>query len=122
LFGSTCRTQGFVAGANILDMAQIGIDQGLRVSNTTLISEAYGRVHAQMVEQNGIKVDGIKPDGSFSQHGGLLYNGDYGSVLWARSMVVLLPWALTMVRLSSGDVLALEQGLILDFFLRLVKI
>jgi hypothetical protein len=62
-------------------MAQIGIDQGLRILNFTLVSEAYGRVHDQMSVQPGIKVDGIKADGSFGQHTGLLYNGDYGSVL-----------------------------------------
>jgi hypothetical protein len=73
--------QGFVSGANILDMSKIGIDQGVRSLNSTLVTEAYGRVHAQMVVVPGIMVDGIKPDGSFGQHTGLLYNGNYGTVL-----------------------------------------
>lgn len=62
-------------------MSKIGIDQALRVLNDTLVTEAYGRVHAQMVIEPGILVDGIKPDGSFGQHLGLLYNGNYGKDL-----------------------------------------
>jgi hypothetical protein len=61
-------------------MSKIGIDQAVRVNNGTLAMEAYGRIHAQMVVSPGIQADGIKPDGSFSQHSGLLYNGNYGSV------------------------------------------
>lgn len=44
------------------------------------MSEAYGRVNAEVVFQPAVMVDGIKPDGSFSQHSGLLYNGNYGNV------------------------------------------
>jgi hypothetical protein len=62
-------------------MAKIGIDQGIRVSNVTLVTEAYGRIHDQLVVELAIQVDGIKPDGSFGQHTGLLYNGNYGTVL-----------------------------------------
>lgn len=31
-----------------------------------------------MVIQNSIKADGIRADGSFGQHAGILYNGNYG--------------------------------------------
>lgn len=62
-------------------MSKIGIDYGVRVHNSTIVTEAYGRVHSQMVISPGIKVDGIKADGSFGQHTGLLYNGNYGTVL-----------------------------------------
>jgi hypothetical protein len=70
----------FLTGANILDVAKIGIDLALLSSNTSLISEAYGRINAEISIQPGVRVDGIKPDGSFGQHGGLLYNGNYGAV------------------------------------------
>ncbi|KAH8988956.1 polysaccharide lyase family 8 protein [Lactarius akahatsu] len=70
--------KSFLTGANILDVAKIGIDLALLTSNTTLIAEAYGRINAEIAIQPGVMVDGIKPDGSFGQHGGLLYNGNYG--------------------------------------------
>jgi hypothetical protein len=71
---------GFVSGANILDMSKIAVDQALRVKNATLLSEAYERIHAQMAISSAIAVkgDGIKPDGTFGQHQGLSYAGNYG--------------------------------------------
>lgn len=68
----------YLAGANILDMSKIAIDHAVRLLNITLLEEAYGWVHDQMRISPGISVDGIKPDGSFAQHHGLLYNGNYG--------------------------------------------
>jgi hypothetical protein len=73
-------------------MSKIGIDQAVRVNNATLATEAYGRIHAQMVLSPGIQVDGIKPDGSFGQHTGLLYNGNYGSV----HMLSVIEWSLML--------------------------
>ena len=73
--------KSFLTGANTLDVAEIGIDLALLTSNTTLITEAYGRINAEVVIEPGVMVDGIKPDGSFGQHKGLLYNGNYGKDL-----------------------------------------
>lgn len=70
--------KSFLTGANILDVANIGVGLALLTSNSTLIAEAYGRINAEVIIQPGVLVDGIKPDGSFSQHSGLLYNGNYG--------------------------------------------
>ncbi|KAI0002105.1 polysaccharide lyase family 8 protein [Russula vinacea] len=70
--------KSFLTGANILDVANIGIGLALLTSNSTLIAEAYGRINAEVIIQPGVMVDGIKPDGSFGQHSGLLYNGNYG--------------------------------------------
>ncbi|KAI0271375.1 polysaccharide lyase family 8 protein [Gloeopeniophorella convolvens] len=70
--------KSFLTGANILDVAKVGIDLALSTNNVSLITEAYGRINAEVVIEPGIMVDGIKPDGSFGQHGGLLYNGNYG--------------------------------------------
>jgi hypothetical protein len=70
--------KSFLTGANILDVASIGVNLALLTSNSTLITEAYDRVNAEVIIQPGVMVDGIKPDGSFGQHGGLLYNGNYG--------------------------------------------
>ncbi len=70
--------KSFLTGANILDVASIGVNLALLTSNSTLITEAYDRINAEVIIQPGVMVDGIKPDGSFGQHGGLLYNGNYG--------------------------------------------
>ncbi|KAI0651820.1 polysaccharide lyase family 8 protein [Trametes meyenii] len=67
-----------ITGANALDIASIGIDEGLLTQNTTLVSTAFERVHADAVIQNALKADGIRADGSFGQHAGIIYNGNYG--------------------------------------------
>lgn len=87
---------GFLTGANALDVAKIGIDNSLLNYNVSLLTDAYRRVHTELQIKNGIQVDGIRADGSFGtayfsllkdiflkcrqsgQHGGMLYNGNYG--------------------------------------------
>ncbi|CAE6405220.1 unnamed protein product [Rhizoctonia solani] len=73
---------GFVSGANIIDMATIGISAGLlennRTGNASRIMDAYERVHNETVVHEKDFVDGIKPDGSFQQHIGIIYDGNYG--------------------------------------------
>ncbi|THH34186.1 hypothetical protein EUX98_g64 [Antrodiella citrinella] len=77
-FDHSIHNLGIATGANLLDIAKIGIDQGLRNLNTSIITDAYSRIHAEVVVQNAVTADGIRPDGSFGQHGGLIYNGNYG--------------------------------------------
>ncbi|KAF8898702.1 polysaccharide lyase family 8 protein [Infundibulicybe gibba] len=67
-----------ITGANTLDIASVGIDQGLLTSDISLLTDAYGRVHAELTFKQGLKADGILHDGSFGQHAGILYNGNYG--------------------------------------------
>ncbi|KAF8151251.1 polysaccharide lyase family 8 protein [Mycena galopus ATCC 62051] len=67
-----------ITGANLLDIASIGIDQGLLLGNATEVADGYAAVHGDLVFQNTVKADGIRADGSFGQHVGLLYNGAYG--------------------------------------------
>ena len=67
-----------ITGANLQDIASIGLDEGLLTKNTTLIAAAFGRVHADAVIKNTVKADGIRADGSFGQHTGIIYNGNYG--------------------------------------------
>ncbi|KAF9481397.1 polysaccharide lyase family 8 protein [Pholiota conissans] len=68
-----------ITGANTMDISSIGIDLGLSTRNTTLVTDAYNRIHEEFTVKDGIKVDGIRPDGSFGQHAGIVYNGNYGS-------------------------------------------
>ncbi|RPD57852.1 polysaccharide lyase family 8 protein [Lentinus tigrinus ALCF2SS1-7] len=77
-FGRNVNGLGFLTGANTLDVAKIGIDSGLLTENATLIADGYQRIHNEVVVQNAIKADGIRADGSFGQHGGIIYNGNYG--------------------------------------------
>ncbi|KAJ7597075.1 polysaccharide lyase family 8 protein [Mycena floridula] len=79
-FDRNINGAGRLTGANTLDVAKIGIDLALLTTNTTLIADAYGRVHRELAIQPAVKADGIKPDGSFGQHAGILYNGNYGNV------------------------------------------
>ncbi|CAE6426936.1 unnamed protein product [Rhizoctonia solani] len=72
----------YLSGANIIDIAVIGISAGLlennRAGNASRITHAYEQVHGQVTIQPEDRVDGIKPDGSFQQHTGMIYNGNYG--------------------------------------------
>ncbi|KAJ1303056.1 hypothetical protein OPQ81_011257 [Rhizoctonia solani] len=73
---------GYLSGANIIDIAVIGISAGLMenngAGNATRIAHAYEQVHGEVIIQSSDRVDGIKPDGSFQQHRGIIYNGNYG--------------------------------------------
>lgn len=66
-FDHSINGAGFLTGANTLDVAKVGIDQGLLNVNVSLITDAYRRVHAELVVENAVKADGIRPDGSFGQ-------------------------------------------------------
>ena len=80
-FGHVVNGLGIATGANLLDIAKIGIDQGLLNVNVSEITDAYARIHGEVVIENTIKADGIRADGSFAQHSGVLYNGNYGKDL-----------------------------------------
>lgn len=77
-FGHNVNGLGFATGANTLDIAKIGIDSGLLINNASILMDGYARIHNEVVVQNAVKADGIRPDGSFGQHGGIIYNGNYG--------------------------------------------
>ncbi|KAG9035110.1 hypothetical protein FRB95_011977 [Tulasnella sp. JGI-2019a] len=75
----------WMKGANILDIASIGVNVGIlryyggeADAGLQVITEAYGHAHDEIVVQTEPFADGIRPDGSFGQHVGVLYNGNYG--------------------------------------------
>ncbi|KAH8826605.1 polysaccharide lyase family 8 protein [Flagelloscypha sp. PMI_526] len=69
---------GSSTGANLLDISNIGIDGGILSGNVTQLTDAYNRIHSAIsIVPSG---DGIHTDGSFGQHDGLIYNGNYGQV------------------------------------------
>ena len=67
-----------ITGANTLDIASVGIDLALLTVNQSLLEDAFSRIHNEVIVENTTTADGIRPDGSFGQHTGLLYNGNYG--------------------------------------------
>ncbi|KDQ15588.1 polysaccharide lyase family 8 protein [Botryobasidium botryosum FD-172 SS1] len=72
------NTHGHLTGANALDVSSIGISSGLIQGNESVLTEAYGYIHNEVVVRNTPRADGIRGDGSFSQHSGILYDGNYG--------------------------------------------
>ncbi|KAK0233200.1 polysaccharide lyase family 8 protein [Armillaria fumosa] len=95
------RPKNFMAGANILDVSKIGIDAGLLSSNETLVADAYDRIHREIVIKSVVRSDGIRSDGSFGQHSGLLYNGNYGKVYSNDALELEL--AVLGTQLSAGS-------------------
>lgn len=79
--GTNVNGLGVPTGANLLDIAKIGIDKGLLNQDASLISNAYSQIHDEVVIEDANLADGIRADGSFGQHSGVLYNGNYGKDL-----------------------------------------
>ncbi|KAH9935151.1 polysaccharide lyase family 8 protein [Epithele typhae] len=77
-FGTFASGRSFVAGANILDIAKCGLAAGLLAENTTGVQDTFGHIHTEVVVHNEAVADGIRADGSFGQHDGIIYNGNYG--------------------------------------------
>ncbi|RDB29606.1 Chondroitinase-AC [Hypsizygus marmoreus] len=77
-FDRSINGVGSLTGANTLDVAAIGIDLALLTMNATTLADAYRRIHLELTVRSTVKADGIRADGSFGQHGGILYNGNYG--------------------------------------------
>ena len=59
---------GSITGANTLDVAGISLNYGILNDNTSVVTDAYSRVHNEVVIADGIRADGIRRDGSFGQH------------------------------------------------------
>ncbi|CAE6505916.1 unnamed protein product [Rhizoctonia solani] len=98
---------GYLGGANVVDLAVIGISAGLlennKTGNASRIAHAYEQVHNQVSIQPMDRVDGIKPDGSFQQHSGIIYNGNYGKD-FSNSLIELELQALGTQFQASKDV------------------
>ncbi|ELU39348.1 polysaccharide lyase family 8 protein [Rhizoctonia solani AG-1 IA] len=69
----------YLTGANVIDISAIGICAGLldnnKAGNSSKIMDAYQNIHNQVVVESAPRVDGIKPDGSFQQHKGIIFDG-----------------------------------------------
>lgn len=68
---------GAITGANALDVSSIGVSLGLLQNNATIVGDAFDHANSVITVTPGAQ-DGIKSDGSFFQHDGILYTGNYG--------------------------------------------
>ncbi|TFK95679.1 polysaccharide lyase family 8 protein, partial [Pterulicium gracile] len=109
-YGTFDHGYGFSVGANVMDIAKSGIDEGLLIGNITMLEDAYRRVRLEGKIQVEDHTDGIRPDGSFSQHIGLIYNGNYGkdylnSVLEMELVAGGTPYAANAAAVTSFETL-----------------
>lgn len=80
MFGKFIYGLGYLTGANTLDVSSTYINAGIVMANSTgdaLIDAGFAKIHSEVVIQPALKADGIRPDGTFGQHIGVLYNGKW---------------------------------------------
>ncbi|OBZ87324.1 Chondroitinase-AC [Choanephora cucurbitarum] len=65
-------------GANLLDATYVGITLGIFNQDANLTKSGLEKFYGGVVISPTVAGDGIQSDGSFMQHNGLLYNGNYG--------------------------------------------
>lgn len=75
---SNLRTINVVTGANLLEVASIGINLALLNEDSGMLKVALDAFYGGVFINPTPAGDGIQSDGSFMQHAGLLYNGNYG--------------------------------------------
>jgi hypothetical protein len=63
--------------ANLIDVSLGSVYYGLVSSNVSILSTAFSAGNSAL-QVTSKQLDGIKVDGSFFQHGGLLASGSYG--------------------------------------------
>ncbi|KJZ78676.1 hypothetical protein HIM_02067 [Hirsutella minnesotensis 3608] len=78
LMGGKYGTGAYMTGSNAVLVMQNSICLALYTNNATLLRDAFSRAMRTMTFSDRTMEDGIHRDGSFLQHSGLLYNGNYG--------------------------------------------
>ncbi|KAF6765934.1 chondroitin AC lyase [Ephemerocybe angulata] len=99
---------GFLAGANILGIGKISVDAAILNKDADMLEDAYQRIHQELAIRNELKADGIRADGSFGQHRGILYNGNYGKDYSKAALDVEIAAADTKYRAKKDSKAALE--------------
>ncbi|CEJ80059.1 hypothetical protein VHEMI00264 [[Torrubiella] hemipterigena] len=78
---STYGTGGRLTGANVVLVMQNSVSLGLFMDNATIVQDSLTRAMNIMTYTDEPALDGIHRDGTFLQHDGVLYNGNYGKDL-----------------------------------------
>ncbi|EFY99471.2 glycosaminoglycan (GAG) polysaccharide lyase [Metarhizium robertsii] len=73
---------GRMTGANAVLVMQNSASLALYSNNATMLQDAYARAMSVMTYADKTMEDGIHRDGTFLQHNGILYNGNYGKDLF----------------------------------------
>ncbi|PTB73729.1 polysaccharide lyase family 8 protein [Trichoderma longibrachiatum ATCC 18648] len=77
----TYGTGGRMTGANMVLVMQNSVTLALFTDNSTILADSMTRAMSVMTFEDTAGADGIHRDGTFLQHDGLLYNGNYGKDL-----------------------------------------
>lgn len=97
-----------ITGANTLDIAKISADSGLLTNNEDIVADSYRIIHEEIAVRNEVRADGIRADGSFGQHEGVLYNGNYGKDYSGSAIELEIAAAGTKFQAGSGPIRAME--------------
>ncbi|CEG80794.1 hypothetical protein RMATCC62417_15079 [Rhizopus microsporus] len=95
-FKRATMTKSPLTGANLLDVSSIGISLGLLNNDANTLLKALDLFYSGAKISPVVAGDGIQSDGSFMQHNGLLYNGNYGKdyindLLSKQKVLMLFP-------------------------------
>ncbi|KAL7973172.1 family 8 polysaccharide lyase, partial [Trichoderma sp. SZMC 28014] len=77
----TYGTGGKMTGANVVLIMQNSVTLALYTDNSTILDDSMTRAMNEMTFTDTPGADGIHRDGTFLQHDGVLYNGNYGKDL-----------------------------------------
>lgn len=69
---------GSLTGANMVLLMELSVSLALYSNDTTMLADAMTRAMSANLFADTKGEDGIHRDGSFLQHTGILYNGNYG--------------------------------------------
>lgn len=65
----------------MINVMQNSLSMGLYANNATIVSDTLTRAMGAVLFSDQPVEDGIHRDGSFLQHAGIMYNGNYGKDL-----------------------------------------
>ncbi|KAJ6440589.1 polysaccharide lyase family 8 [Purpureocillium lavendulum] len=92
---------GKLTAANVVLVMQNSVNLALYTNNATMLADAYARTMKTMTFADTAKQDGTHRDGTFLQHTGILYNGNYGKDFF--NVFIALESAAIGTSFAAGD-------------------
>lgn len=90
----------------MINVMQNSLSMALYTNNATIVSDTLTRAMGAVLFADQPVEDGIHRDGSFLQHAGIIYNGNYGKDLVSWRVFVML--TLSSTRLFNSRAMPLE--------------